>query len=87
MSKLHRDLIRGVKWIEDIIEGEMIESRGYCKEYLDFPGNISQKDLSFISKILNCILEYQYGEGRGIRVMNSMGEIVPIHRKSNNIRG
>ena len=56
------------------MQGEMIEVPDYNRQYLGFP-NVAQYELDVICRVVNHYLEDM---GMKLRIMNSMGEIVPV---------
>ena len=66
-------LIRIAMWVQHQNEGEMIESSGYRKDYLNLPPRVSQDDLDAVCKFFN-----NYIQGK-VKITNHMGEIIPMN--------
>ncbi len=77
-----RDIVHILDWIIDKEEGELIESEGYTKDYLNVVGYhraILQDELDSLCKDVNVLLDTM--NCTGLRVANRAGEIIPAYKK------
>jgi hypothetical protein len=63
--------MRLAMWVQHQSEGEMIESSGYTRAYLNLPPRISQEDLDAVCRFFNMYIESR------VIISNHMGEIIP----------
>lgn len=70
-------MIQTLEWVENVTEGEMVESPGWTKEHLSlYPiTGISTKELDLICDTLNPLLK---AINCPIRICWSAGEIRPV---------
>jgi hypothetical protein len=65
-----------LQWVQARINGEMIETTNYRRNYLGFEGSVSQRELDAICGAVNL---FYMSLSSPIRITNAAGEIIPAH--------
>lgn len=77
---LLKNIMRSLNWVEDVMDGEVIESPGYTGSYFrNFEGkSISKLELNIMCSLINIILLLS---GYNFRICCEAGELRPVRSR------